>query len=123
MQGTSVEDLLELKGQLLKKEEKGDFDGVASILKVLGKYQITTELLRSTMIGKTINHLAGLAASELPNNSSQETVKELASSLMDTWKKIHRGEKKKASEPNKDPTPKLATPAVSSNDAEETKEA
>lgn len=86
----SHEELMELKNDIEKK--KNDKVTLLSILKVLQKKKITSDLLRSTKIGKTISNLTGTSDSG-PQTDEDISVKNISSNLIESWKKIHKQEK------------------------------
>ena len=95
----SHEELSELKNDIDKK--KNDATTLVSLLKVLQKKQITSDLLRSTKIGKTIANLAGGPVDSDKLSEEDKTVKDLSSNLIDTWKSIHKQEKAKEKDTKK----------------------
>ena len=95
----SHEELMELKSDIEKK--KNDPPTVVSLLKVLQRKQITSDLLRSTKIGKTIANMAGGPADSDKGNEDERAIKSLSSGLVETWKQIHKQEKAKEAKEKK----------------------
>ena len=92
---TKIEDINLNRFKLLKKQLKKEITNleenkmnnsrVLDILEQLSKVTINTNLLASTKIGKVVN--------KLKNKSSNDSIVEAASKLINKWKAIARGEK------------------------------
>lgn len=91
LEKTSSDELIELKNAIEKKKE--DVHQIINILNVLQKKQITIDLLRSSMLGKTLSGLV----SHLDSNAQTEEWKKastLAQNLLSSWKSLAKKEKK-----------------------------
>lgn len=92
----SKDELLDLKQTLEKKLSNHDYATLQSVLKILDFKQITLDLLKETLIGKTITSLTKIEAQNEDARDETEKVKQKADSLLAKWKKISQKEKSSA---------------------------
>eukprot|EP00347_Sterkiella_histriomuscorum_P019547 403341216 len=90
----SKDDLSELKFTLEKKQANHDYATIQSILKMLEFKQITYDLLKETLIGKTITSLTKIEAINDDAKNDAEKVRQKAAGLLGSWRKISQSEKK-----------------------------
>lgn len=95
----SQEELLELKNDLLQKVDKCEYVSVAKIVRVLSRKRITRDLLKDTLIGKTISSLTKLSCppSRKDLDGEVQEIKTLATDLVELWRKASENEKKQGS--------------------------
>ena len=87
----SAEELTELKLDLEKK--KSDMAVVIGILKLLQKKLITFDLLRQTMIGKTLTSLKKTTAANASQEEEAKQVRSLSEKLISMWKTLSKDDR------------------------------
>ncbi|GAM26963.1 hypothetical protein SAMD00019534_101380 [Acytostelium subglobosum LB1] len=88
-------EIVDLKNQLDNAVKEDDTDSIIALLKAISLFELTKDLLRTTMIGKSVGLL---------RNNKNESVSSESSALVLKWKK-------QLDLPSKPTTPTLSSPA------------
>ena len=83
-----------LKEDLEKLKSKSDLENSFKILSIIKKKQMTIELLRATLFGKSISSLLQKLKKDAGNKSSDDCAF-LCEEILKNWKDVFQTEKKK----------------------------